>query len=85
MIVTSLAIDEFTDRLPALENTVIDVAGAGDSMFAASSLGLAAGMSIWEAALFGSIIASKQVGQLGNSPIPIELIKRRVKETFGVQ
>ena len=51
LIVTSLAIDEFTDRLPALENTVIDVAGAGDSMFAASSLGLAAGMSIWEAAL----------------------------------
>ena len=39
LIVTSLAIDEFTDRLPALENTVIDVAGAGDSMFAASSQG----------------------------------------------
>lgn len=61
--------EEFTDRLPALNSNPIDVAGAGDSLFCSASLGIAAGMNIWEASLFGSLSASVQVSKIGNKPL----------------
>lgn len=58
-----------TDRVPALNHSPKDVAGAGDSLLIASSMALACGGSIWEAACVGSLAAAIQVGRVGNTPI----------------
>ena len=58
--------DFLTDRIEALNNTPKDVSGAGDSMLITSSMLLAVGGSIWEAALLGSIAAGLQVSKVGN-------------------
>ena len=66
-----------TDEIGAINKNPIDTSGAGDSMLAVASLALACGASIHEAALMGSLLASIQVGRIGNEPIP-----RRVLEDF---
>lgn len=58
-----------TDRLEALNNNPMDVAGAGDSMLISAALSLAAGSDIWMAACIGSLAAGIQVGRIGNLPI----------------
>lgn len=58
-----------TDRLPALNYSPVDVAGAGDSMLITSGLTLAAGGSAWQAAALGSIAAGIQVSRMGNQPL----------------
>ncbi len=58
-----------TDRLLALNNHPKDVAGAGDSLLIVGAMAMAAGASIWESALLGSIAAAIQVGRVGNTPI----------------
>ena len=58
-----------TDRLPALNYSPVDVAGAGDSMLITSGLTLATGGSAWQAAALGSIAAGIQVSRLGNKPL----------------
>ena len=65
-----------TDRIDALNKSPKDISGAGDSMLIASSLILASGGNIWEAALLGSLASAIQVSRIGNVPIQIkELIK----------
>ena len=61
--------DWLTDRIPALNAQPVDVAGAGDSMLVSSSLALATGASIWEAAAIGSLAAAIQVSRIGNIPL----------------
>jgi len=61
--------DIHTDRISALNSNPKDVAGAGDSMLVGSSMALATGATIWEAALLGAMAASIQVGRVGNLPI----------------
>lgn len=63
-----------TDEIAAINRNPVDTSGAGDSMLAGASLALAAGASIYEAALFGSVLAGIQVGRLGNVPISQETI-----------
>lgn len=63
-----------TDRLPALNRAPKDPAGAGDSLFAGTSMALASGASIWEAAYLGSLAAACQVGRIGNIPLSQEEI-----------
>lgn len=58
-----------TDRLPALNSSPKDVAGAGDSLLAGTAMGLAAGNSIWQSAYLGSVVAALQVSYLGNRPV----------------
>jgi len=58
-----------TDRIPALNQSPQDVAGAGDCLLVATSLVLSAGGTIWEAAYLGSVAAGIQVGRVGNMPI----------------
>ncbi|MBF0613997.1 MAG: adenylyltransferase/cytidyltransferase family protein [Magnetococcales bacterium] len=58
-----------TDRVPALNSSPKDVAGAGDSLLIISSLTLASGGNIWEAACLGALAAAIQVGRVGNIPI----------------
>ena len=61
-----------TDRLDALNKSVKDTSGAGDSMLITSSLAIAAGATHWEASCLGSIAASIQVGRVGNVPLTQE-------------
>jgi rfaE bifunctional protein kinase chain/domain len=68
-----------TDQVPALNNTPVDVAGAGDSMLAAASLAMISGANIWEAAYIGSVMAAIQVARIGNIPITSEELKRELK------
>jgi rfaE bifunctional protein kinase chain/domain len=58
-----------TDRVEALNVAPKDVAGAGDSLLITSSMALAAGGNIWEAACLGSLAAALQVGRVGNTPL----------------
>lgn len=61
--------DYMTDRLPTLNATPKDVAGAGDSVFTATSMALCANADIWHAAYLGGIAAAIQISRIGNSPI----------------
>lgn len=63
-----------TDEIAAINKNPVDTSGAGDSMLAGSSLALASGATIYEAALIGSVLAGIQVGRLGNVPIAQETV-----------
>jgi len=58
-----------TDRLPALNTSPKDVAGAGDSFLVCCSMSLAVGSNIWESSYLGCLAAACQVGRIGNIPL----------------
>lgn len=58
-----------TDRLPALNKSPKDSAGAGDSLLIASSMAMAVGADIWQSMYLGSIAAACQVSRVGNMPL----------------
>jgi len=58
-----------TDRLPALNTSPKDSAGAGDCLLVCTAMALALGRSIWESAYLGSLAAACQVGRIGNIPL----------------
>lgn len=58
-----------TDKIPALNSSPKDVAGAGDSMLITGAMALACGAKIWESAALGSIAAAIQVSRVGNLPL----------------
>ena len=58
-----------TDRLPALNCSPVDVAGAGDSLMVVASMALACGARFYEAALLGNVAAALQVAATGNRPL----------------
>jgi rfaE bifunctional protein kinase chain/domain len=64
-----------TDEIAAINRNPVDTSGAGDSMLAGASLSLAAGASIYEAALIASVLSGIQVGRLGNVPISQETLR----------
>lgn len=66
------------DLLPALNPACIDASGAGDSLLIVSSMVLAAGGSIWEAAYLGSIASGIQVSRVGNIPIKMTELKQKI-------
>jgi rfaE bifunctional protein kinase chain/domain len=68
-----------TDRVPALNLSPKDTAGAGDSLLISSVLALASGASIWEAGLLGSIVAAIQVGRVGNIPVESADVVRELR------
>jgi len=67
-----------TDNIPALNNNVKDVSGAGDSLLICSSLAKKVGANIWESAYLGSIAAAIQVSRVGNIPIEKEELLKEV-------
>jgi bifunctional ADP-heptose synthase (sugar kinase/adenylyltransferase) len=69
-----------TGAIPALNRNPKDVAGAGDSLLAASSLVLAAGGDLQEAAFIGSVAAAIQVSRVGNLPISSSEISKWIQE-----
>ena len=58
-----------TDQVPALNDSFVDISGAGDSLLATAALSLASSATIYEATLLGSLVAAIQVGRIGNTPI----------------
>lgn len=61
-----------TDRLPSFNSAPKDVAGAGDSLFTATSLCLTAGIDIWRSVYIGALAAGCQVGRVGNAPLRVK-------------
>ena len=62
--------EEFkTDRIRALNQNPVDVAGGGDSFLVTTSIMLAAGMNIYKSIYVGSVAAGIQVSRIGNTPI----------------
>ncbi len=60
--------DRTEQHIPAFNRTdVFDVTGAGDTVVAALTLGLAAGATFWEAAILGNLAASIVVRQFGTT------------------
>ncbi|MBQ4836983.1 PfkB family carbohydrate kinase [Pseudoalteromonas luteoviolacea] len=70
------------DRLPALNRSAIDPAGAGDCFLAASALALSVNASPWEAFYLGSLAAACQVGSLGNTPLSLNVLEQAISESF---
>jgi len=58
-----------TDRLSVFNTAPKDVAGAGDSLLASSSMAMAVGANIWQSTYLGSIAAACQVSRVGNIPL----------------
>lgn len=63
-----------TERLPALNRSPVDVAGAGDSLLVITAMALSKGASVYEAALLGSLAAAVQVSAIGNRPLRLETL-----------
>jgi len=63
--------DGFINRqhFPALNTNPVDVAGAGDSLLAALSVGLCSGASLMQSSAIGVAMASIAVQSIGNKPI----------------
>ncbi|WP_373071978.1 PfkB family carbohydrate kinase [Sulfurimonas sp.] len=66
--------DLLTDNISALGSIVKDVSGAGDSLLTCSSMALAVGSNIWQAAYLGSLASAVQISRVGNIPINKEEI-----------
>ena len=73
-----------TDRLPALNPSPRDVAGAGDSLFACAAMALRAGADIWTASYLGSLAAACQVGRIGNTPLSVADMVGEIEARHGV-
>jgi rfaE bifunctional protein kinase chain/domain len=67
------------DRVKALAANLVDPAGAGDCLFAASAIAMAAGANIWEASFIGSVAAACQVSNIGNQPIDAKRFNRAIE------
>lgn len=63
------------DKLAAFNIAPKDVAGAGDSLFATTSMALCAGADIWKSVYLGSVAAGCQVSRVGNTPITLNELK----------
>jgi len=68
-------LDWETDQMPALNQNPVDVAGAGDSLFATVGLCMAVGADIFAAAALGSVASAIQVDRIGNVPISADELK----------
>ena len=76
--------DGFVNRqhFPALSVNPVDVAGAGDSLLAALSVGLCSGATLMQSSAIGVAMASIAVQQIGNIPISYQDLKNHLRKTF---
>ncbi len=59
-----------SEQLPSFADVCVDRLGCGDALLAASTLALAAGSTLVEAAFLGNAAAAIEIAMLGNHPIP---------------
>jgi rfaE bifunctional protein kinase chain/domain len=76
--------DGFINRqhFPALSINPVDVAGAGDSLFAALSVGLCSGATLMSSSAIGAGMASLAVQQVGNIPVSFQNVKNYLSKIY---
>ena len=76
-------VDDFLHRqhFPALTVNPADVAGAGDAMLAAVSVGLARDLTLMEASAFGCCVSALAVQTVGNRPVSLEEVTQFIEKT----
>ena len=72
-------------QIPTLAREVFDVTGAGDTVISTLALGLAAGLSILEAAILSNVAAGIVVGKLGTASITPEELLSGIRKTSELQ
>ncbi|MCC5823763.1 MAG: PfkB family carbohydrate kinase [Phycisphaerales bacterium] len=68
-----------SEHVPALSGHVVDALGCGDALLAAGCLTLASGGSLLESAFVGALAASIHGSRIGNVPVDIATLRRRVE------
>ena len=81
--------DNASHSLPAQAKDVFDVTGAGDTVIAVMSLGVASGMALPEAMYLANLAGGIVVGKLGTSTVSREELARamhsdRGNDTYGI-
>lgn len=71
-----------SEHVPALSPHVVDALGCGDALLSAATLTLAAEGTLLEAAFVGALAASIHGSRVGNVPVDIATLRRRV-ESLG--
>ena len=71
--------DEPPVHIPTVAREVFDVTGAGDTVIATMTLGLAVGLSAVEAAVLANFAAGVVVGEVGTSAVNAERLKDTVE------
>jgi D-glycero-beta-D-manno-heptose-7-phosphate kinase len=72
--------DSQVHQVPTYARQVFDVTGAGDTVIAALSLGLVAGLSLVDACQLANFAAGYVVGQVGCVPCTVENLKSYIEE-----
>ena len=65
-------------NIPTVAQEVFDVTGAGDTVIAILTMGLAAGLSLTEAAILANFAAGIVVGEVGTSAVTADELMERV-------
>lgn len=73
-----------SEYLPAMAGHAIDPLGCGDALLATASLCLAAGGSLYAAALLGSLAAALEAEQIGNHPITADSLLNQLHQTPSI-
>jgi len=73
-----------TDRLPALNTSPKDAAGAGDCLLVCTAMAMVLGRTIWESLYLGSVAAACQVGRIGNIPLTAAELQIEVNKSNGL-
>ena len=68
-----------SEHFPALSANAVDVSGAGDSVLATIATAKTAGMDLMSASALGSVVASCSVEALGNSPLDIDKLAKKLE------
>lgn len=71
-----------TDHLPALNESPIDVSGAGDALLASATLALSSKSSPYMAAFLGGLASAVQITRRGNQPINNSEIQSALAKFF---
>ena len=66
--------------IPTVARRVYDVTGAGDTVIAAISLGVAAGLGTHEAAVLANIAAGIVVGEVGTATVPSHRLAEEIEK-----
>lgn len=71
------------EHVPALATHAVDALGCGDALLTASTLTLASGGSLTQAAFVGSVAAWIHGSRMGNLPVDIATLRRRIEGLGG--
>jgi D-beta-D-heptose 7-phosphate kinase/D-beta-D-heptose 1-phosphate adenosyltransferase len=71
---------ETTVEIPTVAREVFDVTGAGDTVIAVLTLGVAAGASVYDAAVLANHAAGVVVGKLGTASVSVEELLESLSE-----